>query len=505
MIRRKIRNQYLSLFLLLSLLIGVGSAFAFYQYYELYKDSQKEELEREAYISNGLLEAVLGDATKLLDASKPEFESQINQGAITSESAYHILNKSHLAFNAFIKNTEFQSTFYVDQNGMVRASNNGVEYGAVDLADRLYFQILKSNPKLGYAVGDLVVGKATGTLAFHIATPLLDRDGKFKGLISQQVAADELAKHLEHSFKTLTGEKIAIYLNNGRLAFLYPKRVKIEDAYFRLRQDVDKKIIAIKDDSGLGVFETAYAGRSSEREFIGYATSDKYGMLTIISLSKSKMDAAFLRRSQIPGVVVMLAFTLLGAIIWRFYRNALLVASTFTISMTDSLTGLKNRRFFDTEFPKFWKEAFRDKQPISALFIDIDHFKNFNDDYGHECGDQALIAVAKTIQTFITRPLDFACRWGGEEFAVLLPETNERGSISLANEILQAVRTIQLHFPCSNNPHITVSIGIASMVVNEDNKTDDLIDMADKAMYIAKQGGRNKYAVFNQPITAMGQ
>ena len=128
--------------------------------------------------------------------------------------------------------------------------------------------------------------------------------------------------------------------------------------------------------------------------------------------------------------------------------------------------------------------------------MNFDHFKIFNDDYGHDCGDQALIAVAKVIQKCASRPLDFCCRWGGEEFTVALPETDAHGASLLANTILTAVRAIKLNFPCEHQPKVTVSIGIASMIVTSKNKTDDLVDMADKAMYCAKQSGRDKYAVY---------
>ena len=204
-------------------------------------------------------------------------------------------------------------------------------------------------------------------------------------------------------------------------------------------------------------------------------------------------------------IFIALAFLALIYIFWRFYKKAVVVAESLIISFSDALTGLKNRRFFDTEFPKYWKEAIRSKNPISALFIDIDHFKIFNDDYGHDCGDQALIAVARAIEQFVTRPLDFCCRWGGEEFAVILPDTDEHGAISLANEILEAVRLIKLDFPNNQHPKITVSIGIASLVVNQANTTDDLIDMADKAMYVAKQSGRDRLAVFGKALPRVGQ
>ena len=141
----------------------------------------------------------------------------------------------------------------------------------------------------------------------------------------------------------------------------------------------------------------------------------------------------------------------------------------------------------------------RSQKPISVLFIDIGHFKIFNDSYGHECGDIALQAVADAIKSTVNRPLDFCCRWGGEEFVVVLPNTDQRGAVALANAILGAARALRFDFMPDINPQITVSIGVATMLVTESNKTDDLIDMADKAMYMAKQEGRDGYVVYGKP------
>jgi diguanylate cyclase (GGDEF)-like protein len=185
--------------------------------------------------------------------------------------------------------------------------------------------------------------------------------------------------------------------------------------------------------------------------------------------------------------------------IWLFYRYAIKNTLAMELSHLDSLTHLKNRRALDSELPTLWKESIRSQKPISALFIDIDHFKIFNDSYGHERGDKALQAVANTIKSSINRPLDLCCRWGGEEFVAVLPNTDEYGAILLANTILAAVRALRFNFIPDINLQISVSIGVATMLVTESNKTDDLIDMADKAMYMAKQKGRDGYVVYGKP------
>ncbi|MDH6422197.1 diguanylate cyclase (GGDEF)-like protein [Polynucleobacter sphagniphilus] len=500
---RKIRNQYIALFLLISAIFVIGSAFALYQNYSLYRESQKEELIREAYASNAMLEAVLADASKILDIARPKIEQALNAGTLNKESAYQILKDSHIIFNSFAANTPLQLAVYINENGVVQATSREVENRVVDLSSRLYFTSLKNNPRLPYAIGNLVIAKTTGLLTFHIATPIVDRTGRFRGIITQQVAANDLAINLSKSLKAIAGAQILVNLQGGNIAFMYPRPNDLSEIDFRLCLYVDGRVK--QQARSNGIIDIAANKEYPNRSYVAYATSDKYGLITTVSLPVKVVLGDYVRSSSLLIIFIALAFLSLVYIFWRFYKKAVVVAESLIISFSDALTGLKNRRFFDTEFPKYWKEAIRSKNPISVLFIDIDHFKIFNDDYGHDCGDQALIALARAIEQFVTRPLDFCCRWGGEEFAVILPDTDEHGAISLASEILEAVRLTKLDFPNNQHPKITVSIGIASLVVNQANTTDDLIDMADKAMYVAKQSGRDRLAVFGKAPPRVGQ
>ena len=163
-------------------------------------------------------------------------------------------------------------------------------------------------------------------------------------------------------------------------------------------------------------------------------------------------------------------------------------------SLIDGLTQIPNRRAFDENYEKFLKDARRNKHPVSILFIDIDHFKRCNDDYGHENGDIVLKKVAELVQGCMRRPLDFCCRWGGEEIVCLLPDSDSEGAAKLAEIILKTIA--QESIAIKNYPpiHVTVSIGIASASHNHALIENNLVDKADQAMYRAKQGGRNRYS-----------
>ncbi len=162
-------------------------------------------------------------------------------------------------------------------------------------------------------------------------------------------------------------------------------------------------------------------------------------------------------------------------------------------SMIDGLTGLANRRSFDEFLDKEWRRAVRDKTPISAIMLDIDHFKAYNDNYGHQAGDDCLRKVAEVIRTSLKRPSDFAARYGGEEFVVVLPETDGRGALEVAENLRRGIEAMGVpHAHSSASSFVTVSAGAVSVVPRDGMSSSDLIGRVDKAMYAAKQAGRNR-------------
>ena len=160
------------------------------------------------------------------------------------------------------------------------------------------------------------------------------------------------------------------------------------------------------------------------------------------------------------------------------------------LSLLDALTCLPNRRSFDSQLATEWKSTIREKTPISLLMMDIDRFKDFNDTYGHQQGDIALKAVADAITVSVKRPKDFVARWGGEEFVVLLPNTDLPGALCVAETIRKRVERAKI--PGVSNAGVTISIGAAAEIPPINSSASDFIERADKMLYAAKESGRNK-------------
>ncbi len=162
------------------------------------------------------------------------------------------------------------------------------------------------------------------------------------------------------------------------------------------------------------------------------------------------------------------------------------------LSMIDGLTRIPNRRYFDDNYTKNFHDAQREKTSLVILMIDVDHFKKYNDNYGHGQGDDCLIKIATALKNTIKRPTDFVSRYGGEEFVVLLKNIDADGAKNVAHNIINAVNDLKIpHEYSPTSDHVTISVGMA--LKENDLSQAELLKKADDALYRAKEGGRNKF------------
>jgi diguanylate cyclase (GGDEF)-like protein len=163
------------------------------------------------------------------------------------------------------------------------------------------------------------------------------------------------------------------------------------------------------------------------------------------------------------------------------------------LTLIDSLTQIANRRRFDEYLLQEWGRAVREHLPLSLAICDIDHFKPYNDHYGHPAGDRCLQQVAKALSQCIHRPTDLVARYGGEEFAVVLPSTTLEGAAAVGDRLVAAVSCLALpHAYAATGPVVTLSCGVSSVVPLTDYLPSDLVFTADQALYQAKAAGRNQ-------------
>jgi len=174
----------------------------------------------------------------------------------------------------------------------------------------------------------------------------------------------------------------------------------------------------------------------------------------------------------------------------RLLREQALELRSQTFS--DGLTGIANRRHFDVTMEKEIRRAKRAGTPLSLMMIDIDAFKPYNDHYGHQMGDDALVQVAHALAKMLQRPLDLIARYGGEEFAVVLPEMDAAQSFKMAEAMRQTVASLGIaHGKAEHADHVTISIGLATFGAGTHCDIAQLVGAADRALYTAKRAGRN--------------
>ena len=162
------------------------------------------------------------------------------------------------------------------------------------------------------------------------------------------------------------------------------------------------------------------------------------------------------------------------------------------MSYLDGLTSVANRRYFEEFFAREWKNAIRENEFLSLIMLDIDYFKAYNDNYGHLTGDDCLKKIAQKLNDALKRPRDFLCRYGGEEFITVLPDTDKYGAHTVAERFLS--ETKKLKIPHKASPvckTVTISIGVATTHPDKKKKSNMFVNEVDKALYEAKQSGRN--------------
>ena len=175
------------------------------------------------------------------------------------------------------------------------------------------------------------------------------------------------------------------------------------------------------------------------------------------------------------------------------------------LSGEDRLTGLANRHRFDEFMRQEWQRHQCSQLALAAIFCDVDHFKPYNDLYGHGQGDDCLQKISSVLKRAARRSGDLAARYGGEEFVLLLPETTADGAGQIGQTILRDIRQLGLPHQGGKRGGVTVSLGIASLVPNADNTPKDLIEQADSALYWVKQNGRDGLAIYGDNAVVYAQ
>ncbi len=393
-------------------------------------------------------------------------------------------------------------TIYARDGRWLMSSNRPIPDGA-NSSDRAFFIHHRDNPSRDPFIGLPIRSRVNQEWVITISRRFNDEHGEFAGVVAMTLGVENF---LQLFGKLDVGHDGAIGLayTDGSMLVRYPFREQDMGRNFSKSPIFTKYLV--DQSAGTASFTSSLDG--VERLY-AFRKSDKLPLVTTVALGKQEALSAWRLEALLSSLVVVALLALIGAIGWlliramsrrsavenelRLTQQRLLESNQRleSLAMHDALTGLANRRCFDEALTQEIRTAHRNGTTLALLMIDIDHFKRYNDTYGHPAGDACLQQMATLLSSCIRRPRDLLARYGGEEMAVILPDTDNDGAAVVARLILERLALQPVPHKGSPFGHVTASIGIACSDGTALDSPPSLIERADQALYIAKQAGRN--------------
>jgi diguanylate cyclase (GGDEF)-like protein len=383
----------------------------------------------------------------------------------------------------------------MNATGDVILNSQSVTPRTLNRADGEYFQYFSTHSDDGLHISPPAISRLTGKWVVMLSRRLSNPDGSFAGVVAGAIHLDYFRGLFAAAGVARIGT-VTLYGPGGSILMREPfdqqllgKSVAQQPSY--------RQIMAVQKGSFTG---PAMIGEG-ERRFEFTHVSDQPLQLST-AIPPTDIYADWWQKALTLGGAVLSLCAATMSLTWLFRRelnrrqSAEIATSALNVELellatTDGLTGLSNRRRFDEVLAREWSRAVRTSQPLSLILLDADSFKGFNDRYGHQRGDEALKLIARAIEAVIGRSGDTGYRVGGEEFAVILPDTDKEGARIVASRIREAVAGWKLPHAGSNHAVLTVSCGLAQIPEAVAIEPAGLFRAADAALYEAKRSGRN--------------
>ncbi|OWY28915.1 sensor domain-containing diguanylate cyclase [Herbaspirillum robiniae] len=404
---------------------------------------------------------------------------------------------------------QLHGIFVYDENGRWLVSSQRTLMTQYNNSDREYFIYHKQHDDSAAHVGPPVQSRSTGQWIFTLSRRVNKPDGSFGGVVLATISFDYF-KHYYENFDVGRRGAILFALNDG--ITLIRRTRETATTGKDLRNAAIFRDYASKMEKGTAELVAPSDGELRINSFVRLR---RFPMFVTVAVSKDEVLGNWRHDAYMRTIGVLFlagVFAALGRRMVRQVKHQVrseydavnaraksdqLNATLVQLAMHDGLTGLPNRRHFDRTVAAEMARMGKEKGPMSLIMIDVDQFKLYNDIYGHAKGDECLRAVAKAIGASRKRSRDLAARYGGEEFALVLPDCDIHGAMSLAYSLRQSVTDLRLSHSGAKGGHVTISLGVASLdPVREGDNVLTLIERADQALYQAKQTGRDRIVTY---------
>lgn len=372
-------------------------------------------------------------------------------------------------------------------------------------ADRDYFRYHRTHEDRSVRIGEVIRSKSTGELIIPVSRRLNNPDGSFAGVLLGTVKVSYFVDYYG-DFKIDDKGALVLAMRNGTILV---RRPFVESV---IGKSLVNSVIFKKHlpNANQGVAQARAVVDDTERLY-GFRALTTYPLVVEAGISRESIIAPWRRDLLKTGFVLIFLIAILvgfGLIVLSQLRLRMIMEkqirnahqSMRDMALTDSLTGLGNRRRLDIALADELRLARRQSSSLALIMLDVDYFKRYNDKYGHAAGDECLRAVAIAIQQTIKRPGDLAVRYGGEEFTILLPNTDSAGAAMIAQAILVSIRVLNIEHAEHPLGKVTASAGITvSRPGTEEVTPAMLIKAADAFLYLAKNTGRNRWCSADSP------
>jgi diguanylate cyclase (GGDEF)-like protein len=443
---------------------------------------------RAAEVATSLASSLKSDIARNVESLNLSLEAVVNNLKLPGLAGLSPEMRQQVLFDHSSTARYLTSILVVDEAGRITLDSRSLSPSRQNLSDRDYFQIHRDNDAVGLFISRPFVSRLSGRVLVAFSRRLSHPDGSFAGVVLGAM----LQSYFQSVFKDISlgsNGTVTLARTDGTVLMRWPYREDFIGSNIK-----HAELFVHFPESSSGHFEARAVSDGIKRLFV-YTQVEDLPLIIVVGQSLDDIFAPWRRQALAIGALIT-ALCIMTVMLAAFLNRELARRSAAerkltVLATTDGLTGLANRRLFNRTLAFEWRRAMRGRNPVALLMIDADNFKVYNDSHGHQAGDKLLQAIAASIRTSVTRPSDLGARFGGDEFAVLLPDTSLEDAAALAERIRA---DLMIHCNAGDVRHgdVRLSIGVACLAPGTGRKHPDLVAAADKALYQAKRLGRNR-------------